>query len=296
MDSRFRNILKGVSRSFYLSLRFLPSEVRDTLSFAFLLCKIADTIADTELIPVEERLDVLCRYRDRLEILRSPQDDKTAESKLLAMAPEIIAAVQCLPPADQRHIFWLVKELTQGMITDLTFFSHNGTMKALPDEVTLDRYTYHVAGCVGRFWTRVLAAHYPFASAWEPSVEDIGERFGKGLQMVNILRDLPRDLQQGRCYLPLKKVSVDTMRPLLDPYLKKTRELLSDGRSYVARIPRHHIRLRSAVLVPMQLGFQTLDLLERSPTWLDPEHVIKVPRSRVYRTFFTSLYQSAGGA
>ena len=76
MDSRFRNILKGVSRSFYLSLRFLPSEVRDTLSFAFLLCKIADTIADTELIPVEERLDVLCRYRDRLEILRSPQDDK----------------------------------------------------------------------------------------------------------------------------------------------------------------------------------------------------------------------------
>ena len=30
----------------------------------------------------------------------------------------------------------------------------------------------------------------------------LGRRFGQGLQMVNILRDLPDDLAQGRCYLP----------------------------------------------------------------------------------------------
>ena len=34
-----------------------------------------------------------------------------------------------------------------------------------------------------------------------------GVRFGKGLQLVNILRDLPVDLRNGRCYLPAKELS-----------------------------------------------------------------------------------------
>jgi len=41
-----------------------------------------------------------------------------------------------------------------------------------------------------------------------------GVRFGKGLQLVNILRDLPRDLRQGRCYLPTERLARVQLTPL----------------------------------------------------------------------------------
>ena len=46
-----------------------------------------------------------------------------------------------------------------------------------------------------------------------------GIRFGKGLQLVNILRDLPADLKNGRCYLPLEKLETARLLPetLLSP-------------------------------------------------------------------------------
>src|SRR5438445_13558859 len=74
---------------------------------------------------------------------------------------------------------------------------------ALQTEQELDDYTYRVAGCVGEFWTRICRAHlFPTASLDESLLLANGVRFGKGLQLVNILRDLPVDLRQGRCYLP----------------------------------------------------------------------------------------------
>ncbi len=52
-------LLKGVSRSFYLTLRILPTGMRDPIGLAYLLARAADTIADTSLIPPEQRLELL---------------------------------------------------------------------------------------------------------------------------------------------------------------------------------------------------------------------------------------------
>ena len=41
----------------------------------------------------------------------------------------------------------------------------------------------------------------------------IGIRYGKGLQLVNILRDLPQDLQKGRCYVPLSLLHEVGLQP-----------------------------------------------------------------------------------
>jgi len=58
-------------------------------------------------------------------------------------------------------------------------------------------------GCVGEFWTRICRAHlFPTAVLDDAFLLSNGVRFGKGLQLVNILRDLPVDLRHGRCYLP----------------------------------------------------------------------------------------------
>ena len=57
-------LLRGVSRSMYLSLRALPAGVRDSMGLGYLLCRAADTIADTRLVPKDQRLKAVERYRE----------------------------------------------------------------------------------------------------------------------------------------------------------------------------------------------------------------------------------------
>src|SRR5258707_13271546 len=59
-------LLKGVSRSFYLTLRVLPAGMRDPIGLAYLLARAADTIADTSLISPEQRLALLLSLRDEV--------------------------------------------------------------------------------------------------------------------------------------------------------------------------------------------------------------------------------------
>src|SRR6202007_153114 len=59
-------LLKGVSRSFYLTLRVLPKGMRDPVGLAYLLARAADTIADTSLIDPAPRLALLLELRSQL--------------------------------------------------------------------------------------------------------------------------------------------------------------------------------------------------------------------------------------
>ena len=85
---------------------------------------------------------------------------------------------------------------------------------ALETAAELDDYTYRVAGCVGEFWTKICHTHlFPNARLDEGQLIADGVRFGKGLQLVNILRDLPADLKKGRCYLPTEKLDAAGLIP-----------------------------------------------------------------------------------
>ena len=95
--------------------------------------------------------------------------------------------------------------IVEGMTEDLRVFpgEDEGKLAALETRADLDRYTYLVAGCVGEFWTEVHVAHRPRLAHWDlAAMQALGVRFGQGLQLTNVLRDIPRDLRHGRCYLP----------------------------------------------------------------------------------------------
>src|ERR1700709_2023076 len=77
-------LLKGVSRSFYLTLRVLPAGMRDPIGPAYLLARAADTIADTSLIPPGQRLELLLS-------LRSQVNGAPDEGALTRMAQEVAA-------------------------------------------------------------------------------------------------------------------------------------------------------------------------------------------------------------
>ena len=122
-----------------------------------------------------------------------------------------------------------------------------------------------------------------------------GVRFGQGLQLVNVLRDLPRDLRIGRCYLPsadlttlglvphdlLSPAALPRVRPLLDALIDEALANLDQGRAYTLAVPRREARLRLASLWPLLIGLGTLAQLRRAENLLDPSVVVKVSRGEV---------------
>src|SRR6266849_10111363 len=304
------DLLKRVSRSFYLSLAVLPASVRPILGLAYLFARAADTIADTRLIERELRITHLLAFRGELDILVPGRlaalvaatrgiQSLEAERTLLERLPECFAAYQALPVADRQRVRHVLETIIEGMTEDLRRFPGEDEtgLSALESRHDLDRYTYLVAGCVGEFWTEVHVAHRPRLRHWNlEKMTALGIRFGKALQLTNVLRDIPRDLRQGRCYLPRQDLALLGLEPkdLLDPQAGPAlRPLLVDllnvaldhyeaGWQYTFAIPKRETRMRLACAWPLLIGLRTLDLLAQAPNWLDPATVLKVPRIRVY--------------
>jgi farnesyl-diphosphate farnesyltransferase len=229
-----------------------------------------------------------------------------AERVLLQSLPPAFALLESLPEADRVRVRRVVVTLTQGMEMDLTTFpaEDSGRVAALPDAAALDRYTYLVAGCVGEFWTEMLVAHTPALRHWEVKrMGEIGIRFGKALQLTNVLRDVPKDLRIGRCYLPLDELTAAGVRPeellkdetgprarpVLANWLKVAMGHFSAAEEYLLAHPRRCMRLRLAVLWPILIGLATLALLSRNAAWLDLKSPSKVTRGWVYRVLGGSL-------
>jgi farnesyl-diphosphate farnesyltransferase len=310
-------LLRRVSRSFYLSLAVLPGSVRPTIGLAYLFARASDTIADTRLIDRASRITHLEALRAALAApdaapIRTVVDATAAaqalpaERSLLERLPDCLAAYRALPPADRGRVHAVLNTIIEGQIQDLRVFpgEDEGKLAALETREDLDRYTYLVAGCVGEFWTEVHVAHRPRLARWDlPRMRALGTRFGKGLQLTNVLRDVPRDLRQGRCYLPrqdlarwgleprdlLDPARAPAARPLLGEWLNTALDHYEAGWQYTFAIPRREARMRLACAWPLLIGLRTLDLLAASPNWLDPAITLKVPRVRVYGLMAHSL-------
>ncbi len=312
------DLLKNVSRSFYLTLRVLPDGMREPVGLAYLLARAADTIADTALVVPERRAALLNALRDEIErlgdgvALSAALDDVTQmqtdshEHVLLGSMQPMLALLRAQPDADRTSIRKVVATLTSGMEFDLRTFpdEQSGQLAVLPTRDVLDRYTYLVAGCVGEFWTDMTAMHTRAARGWDvPAMRERGIRFGKALQMTNILRDCAKDLRIGRCYLPEDVLAAHGLRAadLLAPdayprargvlfdLLRVALDQYRDACTYTVAIPRRFVRLRLACLWPILIGLETLELLAGHDGWLDPAKPAKVPRKRIYRIMASSL-------
>jgi farnesyl-diphosphate farnesyltransferase len=299
-------VLREVSRSFYLTLRALPGAIRPQISLAYLLARATDTIADTEIVPWEQRREALGALRERILGRRQAPVEFSAlaahqatagEGILLAHLEEAISLLAQFSADDQSRIRAVLEIITSGQELDLGRFSGATATRivALGTRAELDDYTYRVAGCVGEFWTRMCRAHlFPAAPLDEAKLLADGVRFGRGLQMVNILRDLPRDLRQGRCYVPQADLSahglaptdlldLETMprfRALYDELIEVAQAHLAAGWNYTNTLPSSCLRVRLACALPVLIGARTLARLRRVNV-LDAAHRIKITRGEV---------------
>ena len=302
-------LLASVSRSFYLTLKALPRVVREPISLAYLLARAADTIADTSQVSADIRLQSLARFRDlilgppneeeerSLAILLQgrfcPHQTDEAEARLMGHLRDALAWLRRVGPSQLTAIRGVLEHIISGQTLDIRRFPDDGRLRALSTNAELDDYTWLIAGCVGEFWTKLGLAELPTAfskDAAPATLIDSGIRYGKGLQLINILRDLPEDIAAGRCYLPeqdLKNlgrnlVEVRLSPRVLDPvraaWLKQCEEHLAHGLRYVQHITDG--KLRYATALPLLIGARTVALL-RDARWETLVAGVKVSRLEI---------------
>jgi farnesyl-diphosphate farnesyltransferase len=310
-------LLRATSRTFDQTLRVLPRAIRSQIALAYLLARTADTIADTEVVPVNQRLEALQKFRERV-LARSNaplnfndlagRQGTPAEKLLLEKIGDSLETLQKFSDDDQKRIRDVLTIIISGQELDLKRFSPLESSQplriiALETAVELDDYTYRVAGCVGEFWTKICRAHlFPKARLDENQLTINGIRFGKGLQLINILRDLPEDLKKGRCYLPAEKlekyglspqtmlspVKESSFLPLFHEYLDKAEGNLRAGWDYTNSLPFSQFRVRLACAWPLLIGIKTIEKLRLAGVAGLQERV-KVSRSEVKNIIWRSL-------
>jgi farnesyl-diphosphate farnesyltransferase len=322
------DLLRATSRSFYLTLRVLPRAIRPQIGLAYLLARTADTIADTDIVPLDQRLDALQKFRERVLGENSAplnfndlagKQGVSSEKLLLERIGDSLDGLQKFSAEDQKLIRKVLTTIISGQELDLKRFAPLKTdaagqkfmpeptqIVALETAAQLDDYTYRVAGCVGEFWTKICRAHlFPKARLEESQLMINSVRFGKGLQLVNILRDLPADLKKGRCYLPMEKLERYKLSPqtLLSPatetkflplfheYLDKAEAHLQVGWDYTNALPFKQLRVRLACAWPILIGMKTIEKL-RAASVIELKQCVKIPRGDVRGVMVRSILAS----
>ena len=162
--------------NFLYSYFFLSKKKIDAITTIYAFCRRSDDIADNEELPVEKRLIELNKWKeDFIKSLTSAVDDK-----LLMQLKKV------------RNDFKIPDEpfldMIKGMEADLTKSRYK-------DFQELYDYCYKAASTAGLMSIEVFG--------WtNPGARKYAENLGIALQLTNIIRDVKKDKDNGRIYIP----------------------------------------------------------------------------------------------
>lgn len=303
-------LLKHTSRSLYLSVKMLPRSMRPAFGLAYLLCRYADTIADTDLLPIEKRLDWIqhfpniVRKQDHMRQAELVQDlagtsENPYEEKLVAHLSDCLAALNQIPTAQKPFIYDVVQAVCDGMCIDLIGFPNKkeAAPVALKTIADLTNYCRLMGGKPGLFWSQLIYHTYKIKMP-EKDFYALGQHIGDALQIVNVLRDLPKDLHFGRCYFPEEQLEQYNMSvasllqaereadfaPIKRYWIRWGKENLQHAFAYFRALPKTAWRTRAAVAWPVLWTADTFYKLAVSPDLLNPNKRIKISRWVIYGT------------
>lgn len=305
------DLLRSVSRSFYLSMRFLPPAMREPVSLGYLLARLTDTIADAQGLPLEDRLEGLDAIRRAIQNQSSevnmgfpalPADHPhEGERALLKMSDRLFPWLQSLDAGNRSHVEEVILTIIHGQKWDLSAFP-GGQVTSCETGDDLLRYTYRVAGCVGEFWTKVGYTNLGIRFS-DPDKASLllvkGRKLGQALQLINILRDLHEDLPAGRCYLPGNELreagwegescpTASQIRPVFDRWLATCELYLEHTPGYVG--PIRDFRTRFCTRLPMILASRTASALREAGVERVLQEKIKIPRSEVWKSMAQAVF------
>ena len=303
-------LLKNTSRSLYLSVQLLPRAMRPAFSVAYLLCRYADTIADTALLPAPRRLYWITRFPSIIETQPTEEitqlareieggSDNPYEKILIQNLRPCLDAFNQISDEQKPFILEVARAVCDGMKIDLQAFPHekNTSVVAFRAAHELENYCRLMGGRPGKFWSQLICQTTQIPTDKETFFE-LGQRVGDALQIVNILRDLPKDLQIGRCYFPQEDLQKAGLTPtdLLDAknsarfepvkqkWISWGLARLQDGKKYFSLLPKTQPGQRAAVAWPVLWAADTLHKIAQEPELLNAQKRVKIPRSTIYLT------------
>lgn len=308
-------MLPRVSRTFAPTIRLLPRGLEVPVTVAYLLCRIADTIEDSPHLTVKSKKQLLEQFAGLFETDTNKSDlngfvngiqtipEETEDEHLMHNLNRVFAVFNTFSENLRRRIGLWVVEMSLGMrkyaqSSKRKRFAFLETMK------DLDEYTYYVAGTVGYLLTE-LFSHYSqkITPNLKKRLEQFAEPFGKGLQMVNIIRDMNTDLKRGQSYIPdelLRKYRLtretiyvkeneDRVQQMFNELIVSAVKHLDMALDYILLIPKKEGRIRLFCMLPLFWAMRTLQKIQRNTLLLLNSDKIKIPRSTIRREYYLAF-------
>ncbi|HSR17087.1 MAG TPA: presqualene diphosphate synthase HpnD [Ignavibacteriaceae bacterium] len=178
MTDQAKNIARKSSSSFYYAFNLLPTDKREAMNTVYAFCRETDDIIDEGNLPDELKYEKLRKWRIELEKAFSGDSDYSLLNRLGKTIQKFNIPYE--------PFF----ELLKGMEMDL----QRNRYLTFDD---LQLYCYRVASTVGLMCIEIFGYKHK-------SAKDFAINLGIALQLTNILRDVKKDSQSGRIYLPQK--------------------------------------------------------------------------------------------
>src|SRR3569832_989652 len=293
-------ILPGVSRTFALTIPELPEALRTSVTNAYLLCRIADTIEDEPALSPTASLHFLQRFvavlygkepAAALALDLVPQlsnETLPAEHDLVANMERVVRVTNRLDAQQRLAIQRCVEVMAGGMHQ----FQQTASLRGVPRLSDLDDYCYYVAGVVGQMLTELFCGYSADIARHRDELHGLAVSFAQGLQMTNILKDVWEDRARGACWLPQEVfarhgIDLGSLAKADGNFDAAMRELvgiahvhLRNALSYTLLIPGREAGLRRFCLWAIGLAVLTLRRIAETPGFTAGKQV-KVPRSAV---------------
>ncbi|MCB1950101.1 phytoene/squalene synthase family protein [Nitrosomonas sp.] len=309
-DTRYQDeILKGVSRTFALTIPQLPEALRQVIGNAYLLCRITDTIEDDNALTSEQTRylsdmfsEVVCGHiaaEQFVTELFPLLSDHTipAEHDLIKHTPAVIRVTHSFNPVQRRALERCVRIMSRGMAD----YQDTETLDGLKDLPAMNLYCYYVAGVVGEMLTELFCDYSPEINRNKSELMKLSASFGQGLQMTNILKDIWDDRKRGACWLPQdifleKNVILRDLQPNeLNPGFQEglaeligvAKKHLHNALNYTCLIPPHEKGIRRFCLWALGMAILTLKKINRHRSFNNGQQV-KITRNTVKATVLTT--------
>ena len=203
MSDSAKQIAKESRSSFYYAFNLLPEEKRDAMNVVYAFCRKTDDIVDETNDPLDLKYEKLRKWRIEFERAFTGH----SEFQLLNRLGKTISRFNI--PLDPFF------ELIKGMEMDI----QKDRYKSFDD---LQLYCYRVASTVGLMCIEIFGYKHP-------STKNFAIDLGIALQLTNILRDISKDAEDGRIYLPeedLKRFNYSESELMNKIYNNQFRDLM----------------------------------------------------------------------
>ncbi|MCU0365359.1 MAG: presqualene diphosphate synthase HpnD [Ignavibacteriaceae bacterium] len=176
MNDIAKEISKKSKSSFYYAFNLLPAEQRDAMNTVYAFCRETDDIVDEGTFTDDLKFEKLRKWRIELKKSLNGHSEYPLINKLSKTIQHFNIPLE--------PFFDLLK----GMEMDLQ-------QKRYVTFNDLQTYCYRVASTVGLMCIEIFGYRHP-------SAKDFAVNLGIALQLTNILRDVKKDAENGRIYLP----------------------------------------------------------------------------------------------